>query len=397
VEEGELPDRIRTLVLTRTEDGRITYALLRQAGPRLGNAETGPAPEQNAALEDVVADLVSGRGGADGSALADFAARYVYVPAPAEPELVDVLDTVPGLSRASAPPEAAMWRVETDVARVRVLGGADGVIRVASEAVAAGSAIPADPQNDGRQLVLAEQADPGWQASLAGEPLAPTTHNGWAQAFELPPAGGEVVVSYDGGQRETWLTVQLIAVVVAIVLALPGMRRRKGAIEGAALDIDDSTGPEVPAVGARRAARLREPEPVGVGYPSGPPYGAPPEYIPQSPAEYGPRRAEYAEPSPGGYAEAMPDQHTVPIRASSYPTAGQPDPYRQGSTSGGDDFEAAAREEQARPGGGRRKGGRRARRGGALSDTVETGTSTRKSESKGGRRAKGRRRRGGDS
>jgi hypothetical protein len=193
------------------------------------------------------------------------------------------------------------------------------------------------------------------------------------------------------------LTVQLIAVVVAIVLALPGMRRRKGAIEGAAHDIDDSTGPEVLAVGARRAARLREPEPVGVGTPSGPPYGAPPEYIPQSPAEYGPRRVEYAEPPPGGYADAMPDQYTVPIRASSYPTAGQPDPYSQGSTSGGDDFEAAAREEQARPGGGRRKGGRRARRGGALSDTVETGTSTRKSESKGGRRAKGRRRRGGDS
>jgi len=404
VEEGELPDRIRTLVLTRTDDGRVTYALLRQAGPRLGNAETGPAPEQNAALEDVVGDLVSGRGGADGSALADFAARYVYVPAPAEAELVDVLDTVPGLSRASAPPEAAMWRVETDVARVRVLGGADGVIRVASEAVDAGSAIPADPESDGRQLVLAEQADPGWRASLAGEPLAPTTHNGWAQAFELPPAGGEVVVSYDGGQRETWLAVQLIAVLVAIVLALPGMRRRKGAIEGAAHDIDDSTGPEVPAVGARRAARLREPEPVGVGTPGGSPSGALSEYIRQSPAEYGRPPVEYAEPAPGGYteqapggyADAMPDQYTVPIRASSDPTAGRPDPYGRGSGSG-EDFEIAAREAPARPGGARRKGGRRARRGGALSDTVESGTPPRNSESKGGRRAKGRRRRGGDS
>jgi hypothetical protein len=349
-------------------------------------------------LEDVVGDLVSGRGGADGSALADFAARYVYVPAPAEAELVDVLDTVPGLSRASAPPEAAMWRVETDVARVRVLGGADGVIRVASEAVDAGSAIPADPATDGRQLVLAEQADSGWRASLAGEPLAPATHNGWAQAFELPPAGGEVVVSYDGGQRETWLAVQLIAVLVAIVLALPGMRRRRGAIEGAAHDIDDSTGPEVPAVGARRAARLREPEPVGVGTSSGSPSGAPPEYVPHSPAEYGPPPVEYAEPAPGGYADAMPDQYTVPIRTSSYATAGQQDPYGQGSASGTAESEPSASEAPARPGGGRRKGGRRARRGGGpLSDTGETGTPPRNSESKGGRRAKGRRRRGGDS
>jgi hypothetical protein len=93
----------------------------------------------------------------------------------------------------------------------------------------------------------------------------------------------------------------------------------------------------------------------------------------------------------------MPDQYTVPIRASSHPPAGEPDRYGQGSVSGGDDFEGAAREAAARPGGGRRKGGRRARRGGVLSDTVETGTSPRKSESKGGRRAKGRRRQGGDS
>ncbi|HEX5995593.1 MAG TPA: glycosyltransferase family 2 protein [Jiangellales bacterium] len=415
VEEGELPDRIRTLVLTRTDDGRVTYALLRQAGPRLGDAETGPAPEHNAALEEVVGDVVSGRGGADGSALADFAARYVYVPAPADPALVDVLDTVPGLARASAPPEAAMWRVETDVARVRVLGGADGVVRVASAPVDAGSAIPADPESDGRLLVLAERVDPGWLASLAGDPLTPTTHNGWAQAFELPPAGGEVVVSYDGGRRETWLTVQLIAVLVAVVLALPGMRRQKGAIEGAAHDTEYSTGPEVPAVGTRRAARLREPEPVGVGTQSRPAPGTPPEYMQPAPAgpgsypveygvppveygpapvEYGPPAPEYAEPAPGGYAGAMPDQYTVPIRANSYPEDGRPDPYGQ---SGEDDSERVAGEPAARTGGGRRKGGRRARRGGALSDTVDSGTPSRRSESKGGRRAKGRRRRGGDS
>ena len=297
-----------------------------------------------------------------------------------------------------------MWRVETDVARVRVLGGVDGVIRVASDAVDAGAAIPADSESDGRQLVLAEQADPGWRAALAGEPLTPTTHNGWAQAFELPPTGGEVVVSYDGGQRGTWLIVQLLAVLVAIVLALPGMRRRRGAIEGAAHDIDDTTGPEVPAVGSRRAARLREPEPVGVVSPTGSPSGTPPEYVRQTPAEYGrppaeydPLPAEYAQPAPGGYADPMPDQYTVPIRTSSYPAGGQPAPNGRGFGSGEDDSEPAAHDAAARPGGGRRKGGRRARRGSALSDTLDSGTAVRKSENKGGRRAKGRRRRGGDS
>lgn len=375
VEEGELPDRIRTLVLTRTEDGRVTYALLRQAGPRLGDAETGPGPEQQATLEDVVGDLVSGRGGADGSALADFAARYVYVPAPAEPALVDVLDTVPGLSRASAPPDAAMWRVDADVARVRVLGGSDGVIRIASEVVDAGSAIPGDPDSDGRQLVLAEQTDPGWRASLSGEPLPPTTHNGWAQAFELPATGGEVVVTYDGGQRQTWLTIQLVAVVVAIVLALPGMRRQKGAIEDAAHDVGDSTGPDLPVVGSRRAARMREPEPVAPASAGAVPYTAPAEYVPS-------QRDNVTQPIPAPYVQP-PLEYAEPER----PVYG-----------GVGDGEPSADEPPVKQGGGRRKGGRRARRAGPLSDTVnEARTPGRQSESKGGRRAKGRRRQGGDS
>src|SRR5690606_19646881 len=109
-------------------------------------------------------------------------------------------------------------------------------------------------ESEGRQLVLAEHANPGWRATLAGDPLTPVTYNGWAQAFELPATGGEVAVSYDGGQRQTWLTVQLLAVVVAIVLALPGMRRQRGAIEDAGHDIDDSIGPDLSMAGPRRAA-----------------------------------------------------------------------------------------------------------------------------------------------
>lgn len=406
VEEGELPDRIRTLVLTRTQDGRVTYALLRQAGPRLGDAETGPAPDEQAALEEVVGDLVSGRGGADGSALADFAARYVYVPAPAEPELVDVLDTVPGLSRSSAPPQAAMWRVEADVARVRVLGGTDGVIRVASEAFAAGSAIPADPDSEGRQLVIAERSEPGWRASQAGEPLSPTVYNGWAQAFDVPPTGGAVTISYDGGSRQTWLTVQLLAVVVAIVLALPGMRRQRGAIEGAAHDIDDATGPDLPVVGARRAARLREPEPVGAG-PVSARHAPPGEYIEPPPDESVQPPIEYAAPARSGFADPVQssDQFTQLIDTRRYQTEDSIDPYgriepadQAGVASEADISEGLPGERPTKQGGGRRKGGRRARRGGALADTVnESGTPSRRSESKGGRRAKGRRRRGGES
>jgi hypothetical protein len=244
-EEGARPERIRTLVLSRADDGRIIYALLRRSGPRLGDAETGPPPEDYAALDSVVGDLVSDRGGADATALAPFAARYVYLPAPADPGLVDVLDTVPGLSRASAPEGAVMWQVSGTIARVRVLGGENGPVAVPSEDVDAGGVIPPGPAD--RQLVMAELADSGWRATIAGRELDPTTVDGWAQAFTLSADGGEVQLTHRDAERSAWLTAQLVAVLVAMVLALPAMRRERGSVDDAAdLDPDDLVSPDLP-------------------------------------------------------------------------------------------------------------------------------------------------------
>ena len=247
VDEAARPERVRTLVLSRGDDGRVTYALLRRSGPRLGDAETGPPPEEYAALDQVVGDLVSDRGGAEGAALAPFAARYVYLPAPADPGLVDVLDTVPGLTRASAPENAAMWQVAGEIGRVRVLGGEDGPVVVPSGEVEATGVIPSGPAD--RRLMLAERADPGWRATLAGEPLESVTVDDWSQAFTLSGGAGEVHIAHRGPQRSAWLSAQLVAVLIAVLLALPGIRRERGAVDHAAdVEPDDHASPESPAV-----------------------------------------------------------------------------------------------------------------------------------------------------
>jgi GT2 family glycosyltransferase len=427
-EEGERPARIRTLVLSRADDGRITYALLRHAGPRLGDAETGPPPEQQTALEEYVGDLVSGRGGADATALADFAARYIYIPAPADPALVDVLDTVPGLTRASAPPEAAMWQVAGEVARVRVLGGAEGAIALASEEVEASDTVPADPDADQRLLVLAEHTDPGWRATLDGQPLTPTTYQDWAQAFELPNTGGEVAVMHRGEERRTWLTVQLVAVLVAILLALPGMRRQRGAVEGAAeISPDESSSPDLPVAPVRRRAR------TGAAQPAAPEPVAPEPALPVArPGETLPmrRRARRPEqvttrqsdpaaaPYQTGPAPAVPESPPGPVEPVGeyqYPP-GSPaaPPY---ATATGAEWPSVAADqlddEPAELAGGRRRSGRRARRG-SVADVADyspaddspadyspaddsPAADQPRPQSRSGRRTKGRRRRGGES
>lgn len=196
-DEAARPERVRTLVLSRADDGRITYALLRQSGPRLGDAETSPPPEEYGPLDEVVADVVSGRGGADGAGLAEFAVRYLYLPRPFDPELADTLDTVPGLVRSSAPEGAAMWQVDQPVARVwiaeplaegEVAPQADEnaeIVTIPSGEVDAAGPVPEGAE--GRLVVLSELADDGWEATLDGQELEPTTYAGWAQAFELGP------------------------------------------------------------------------------------------------------------------------------------------------------------------------------------------------------------------
>jgi GT2 family glycosyltransferase len=257
VDEAARPERVRTLVLTRGDDGRVTYALLRRSGPRLGDAETGPPPEEYAALDRVVGDLVSDRGGAEASALAPFAARYVYLPAPADPELVDVLDTVPGLTRASAPEGAVMWQVAGEIGRVRVLGGDNGPVVVPSGEVDATGVIAAGPAD--QQLMLAERADPGWRATLAGEPLDAVAIDDWSQSFTVLASGGEVDISHVGPHRSAWLTAQLVAVLIAIVLALPGIRRERGAVDHAAdVEPDAPTSVDMPSVPVLVPASTRE-------------------------------------------------------------------------------------------------------------------------------------------
>jgi hypothetical protein len=137
-----------------------------------------------------------------------------------------------------------MWQVAGAIGRVRVLGGDDGPVIVPSSEVEATGTIPAGPAD--RLLVLAERADPGWRATFAGERLDAATIDDWSQAFALPTGAGQVEINHRGPERSAWLTAQLIAVLVAILLALPGIHRERGAVDHAAETEPDEPAPTEP-------------------------------------------------------------------------------------------------------------------------------------------------------
>ncbi len=222
---------LRALVLQERSDGRLGYALVRGRGAQLGD-RSAPDP----ALAGVVADLAAPRLSTAADALATRAVRYVAL-RPGGPDLAAALDAQPGLTRRAALP-VPLWEVTAPAARLQVLspGAATAArtaaasltpeLRRAAPPVAVARTVPPGPA--GRLLVLAEPDGDGWHATLGGRPLAGVRAFGWAQGFVLPAGGGSLEVSRGSAGRRSLLALQVLALVVALVLAAPAARAGRG-------------------------------------------------------------------------------------------------------------------------------------------------------------------------
>ena len=305
--EGETPDRPRTLVLRSSSGGALSYAVLRDVGPRLGDGDTSPDSGKHAQLDQIVASLGSGQAGEDVGKLVDYAIQYVLVARPVDPELARILDGVPGLSRVSAPDGTGLWRLPSSAARLRLIS-ADGKQNLAlpSGAIDVKTQIPAG--SGSRQLALAESADSRWHASLNGEELEGKTINGWEQAFDVPAEGGLLEVWHDGAVRTGWLFAQGLIALVGVVLVLPGGRRREDD-EEIVHDVVPLPGPRSRRGTGADAVPVAEPtaEPVDwMAEPMADGMAGAPDWAPGPVTGGGPQ----PEPQPEPFPEPQPEPHT---------------------------------------------------------------------------------------
>jgi hypothetical protein len=218
------PGQVRTLVL-RGEHGVLTYQVLRNSDPVLGEPELTQTSAAMRPLSTAVASLAatdSGDSQDAAQALGQFAIGYVLLPAPVDPVLAGQLNGVAGLQPLTVSSAYDLWRVAGAAGRIRVVPAAGTAVTVPSGVVGADSVVA--PATAGT-LVLAEPAG-GWSATLNGRPLAPLPQpaDGWAQGFVLPAGGGHLVISRDDMARDIALGGEAAALLVAFVLALPGTR-----------------------------------------------------------------------------------------------------------------------------------------------------------------------------
>jgi GT2 family glycosyltransferase len=308
------PDRTRTLVL-RPDGTALSYTVLRNTDPVLGEPELTESSSATRALAGVVASLgaAAGGDGADaGQALSQFDVGYVLLPAPVNQTLAQELDGSAGLIRLTTAPAYDLWQVAGTVARARVIGPDGATVAVPSGPVGVNTVV--SPGTSGT-LVLAEAAG-GWSATLDGRPLAKLTRpvDGWAQGFVLPAGGGRLVITRDELARDLSLAAEAAAILVVFALALPGTRSAVAAPAAAA-----PAGPETIPAPARRRDRASGPKParrkqfaLAVGRPRDTRPDARAET--QAPPEYASAAAQWPGPDlrAGTYPATPPEPWTSP-------------------------------------------------------------------------------------
>jgi GT2 family glycosyltransferase len=332
------PDRDRTLVLRDEaggqDGGTLAYAVLRDADPVLGEPELAENAASTQAMENVVASLAaagSGDAGDTGQALSQFDIGYVLLPAPIDQALAVQLNAAAGLEPLTRAPSYDLWQVSGTVARVRVITPGGTAVPVPSGSVGVNTVVA--PGTSGT-LVLAEAAG-GWSATLSGKPLTPLAApvGGWAQGFVLPPGGGHLVITRHEPARDVSLGCEAAALLVVVVLALPGTRAP------AAADADTEAVPvggrrRERAEGARPARRERQPQVVLAGVTAGGAADADDTRVGSGPAAEAEGASFGLDPGPGygadaGYgadpgAEHIPAYATESAHAVAHPGEGHP-------------------------------------------------------------------------
>ena len=211
-------ERPKTLVIRKSDD-QLQYFVTRGGDLQIGNADVASqTPEQ---FHKAIVDLVNGVGGSTSQVLGFYGIKYVYMKNPADSGLTRTIDGIGGFTRSSATKDGIVWKVDKSHARVTFQNKQGQFLSVnstdkSSKAYVSGAGL----------ILLAEKYDKAWHLMLNGKPVPLQEHPFGIPIFEIQEQG-EILLTHDGTNRRAWISLQLIALISTIVLALPAGRRRR--------------------------------------------------------------------------------------------------------------------------------------------------------------------------
>jgi hypothetical protein len=211
-------ERPKTLVIRKSPE-QLQYFVTRGGDLQIGNADV--ASQTPPQFHETIVDLVNGVGGSSSQILGYYGIQYVFMKNPADAGLLRIIDGIGGFTRSSATKDGVVWKVDKAHARVTYQNTVGTFFPVTSTDKAATAFVSGQGV-----ILLAEKFDKSWQLLLNGKIVALEQHPFGIPMFKITEPG-EISLTHNGISRRAWVSIQLIALLTAIVLALPAGRKRR--------------------------------------------------------------------------------------------------------------------------------------------------------------------------
>ena len=212
----------KTLVLREITNRELTsLAFYISRGSDITLGEPDVAPIQDPAIAKAVIELADGSGLTTSKTLADFGIKYLFAKNPIDKDVVRTIDALGGFVRTSATADGIVWKVSELTGRL-VFTSVDGeVTLLASGGIGVTTSAPGPGV-----ITLTENYDLGCQILQNGLKLERSENEAGLPQFKVLEAG-EFTLIHDGTLRRGALSLQFIAWVTLIILALPAGRRKR--------------------------------------------------------------------------------------------------------------------------------------------------------------------------
>ena len=210
----------KTLVLRQRGAGQdISLGFYVARGRDITLGEPDIAPLSDPVVDQAARELADGSGLQSSVALAQHGIKNVFLKNPAPKEIARIIDGLGGFTRTSATSAGIVWKVSGVTGRF-IFTNTANVAQVLTIEDHTGLAPSAGT------LTLLENDDKGWQVIQGGVQLEKRINKNGVAEFKIPQAG-EFILIHDGTLHRALISLQLIFLVAAIVLALPSGRRRR--------------------------------------------------------------------------------------------------------------------------------------------------------------------------
>lgn len=209
----------KTVVLRKVADGSLNYFIARGHDIFLGDPDVAPAtnPEISAAIRATV----DGSGVTAGATLAEYGIKYLFVKAPAPESLVRTIDGLGGYVRNSATSDGITWRVIGNSDRLIFTNKNATVVSLETKDISANFTLTKPGI-----LRLAENYDRNWKVIGNGKYVAKSPNSNNLPEFKIQEAGDYLLI-HDGTARRALLSLQIIFLLIALVMAAPAGRRKR--------------------------------------------------------------------------------------------------------------------------------------------------------------------------